>query len=110
MPNFNSRDITAVQAAELLKENPNVKILDVRMGFEFRRGHLKDAVNLNYYSFRFKSKLAKLDKNATWLVHCHSGVRSSKTIALMKKAGFSNVIDVSDGIVGWKKAGLALVK
>jgi len=107
---FNARAVTAVQASHILKENPDIKILDVRTGIEYRRGHLQGAVNLNYYSFSFKSKLANLDKDATWLVHCHSGVRSSKTIPLMKAAGFGHVIDVSDGMVGWKNAGLPVVK
>lgn len=107
---FQSRGVNAIEAAEILKKNPDIKILDVRTGFEFRRGHLQDAINLNYYSLKFKANLAKLDKNTTWLVHCHSGVRSSKTIPLMEAAGFTNVIDVTDGMVGWKKAGLPVVK
>jgi len=107
---FQARGVNAIEAAEILKQNPDIKILDVRTGFEFRRGHLEDAINLNYYSFSFKSNLGKLDKNTTWLVHCHSGVRSSKTIPLMEAAGFTNVIDVTDGMVGWKKAGLPVVK
>jgi len=40
------RNLSAVQAAELLKENPKIRVLDVRTGFEFGTGHLKDAVNL----------------------------------------------------------------
>lgn len=107
---FQSRGVNAIEAAEILEKNPDIKILDVRTGIEFRRGHLENAVHLNYYSLRFKANLNKLDKNATWLVHCHSGVRSSKTIPLMEAAGFTNVIDVTDGMVGWKKAGLPVVK
>lgn len=107
---FNAQEVTAVEAAEILKQNPDIRILDVRTGFEYRRGHLKGSINLNYYSLSFEDHLAQLDKDITWLVHCRTGVRSSKTIPLMKEAGFTNVIDVSDGIVGWQNAGLPLVK
>ena len=62
------RDVNATEAAELLKNNPEIKVLDVRTGFEFNRGHLKDAINLNYYSRKFEDKLNELDKNTTWLL------------------------------------------
>lgn len=104
------RDVNATEAAELLKNNPEIKVLDVRTGFEFNRGHLKDAINLNYYSRKFEDKLNELDKNTTWLVHCRSGVRSGKTMPLMKAAGFTSVIHLVDGILDWKNAGLPLVK
>jgi len=104
------RDVSAAEAAEILKENPNIKILDVRTGLEFRLGHIKDAVNLNYYSRKFETNLAELDKDITWLVHCRTGVRSGKTLPLMKAAGFTSVIHLKDGIVDWKDAGLPLTK
>lgn len=107
---LNIRDVSATEAAELLKNNPEIKILDVRTGFEFNRGHLKGAVNLNYYSRKFEDNLNELDKNTTWLVHCRSGVRSGKTMPLMKSAGFTSVIHLVDGILDWKKAGLPLIK
>ncbi len=107
---FNIRHVDAVEAAEILQNNKEIKILDVRTGVEFRRGHLENAVNLNYYSRKFVDNLNKLDKDVTWLIHCRSGVRSGKTIPFMKAAGFTNVINVKDGILGWKKAGLPLIK
>ena len=107
---FNVRDVSATEAAEILKNDPEIRVLDVRTGFEFNRGHIEDAVNFNYYSRKFKAKLNTLDKNVTWLVHCRTGVRSGKTLPLMKAAGFTNVIHLQDGIVDWTKSGLPVVK
>ena len=107
---FNVRDVSAVEAAELLKSDPDIKVLDVRTGFEFNRGHIENAVNFNYYSRKFKDNLDTLDKNITWLVHCRTGVRSGKTLPLMKAAGFTNIIHMQDGIVDWTKSGLPVVK
>ncbi len=107
---FKVLDVSAAQAMELLQNDPEIKILDVRTGFEFNRGHLKDAINLNYYSRKFKDELSKLDKNTTWLVHCRSGVRSSKTMPIMKRAGFTNIIHLTGGINDWNKAGLPVIK
>ena len=104
------RDVSAAEAATILMENPEIGILDVRTGFEFDRGHLEGAVNLNYYSRKFKSMLDELDKEKTWLVHCRSGVRSGKTLPLMEAAGFKSVIHLKDGIVDWVNADLPVVK
>jgi len=104
------RDVSAAEAAKLLSENPDIGILDVRTGFEFNRGHLEGAVNVNYYSRNFKKMLDELDKEKTWLVHCRSGVRSSKTLPIMKRAGFTNVIHLNAGILDWLHAELPVVK
>ena len=107
---FKVHDVSAEEAIELLEKNSEIKILDVRTGIEFRLGHLKDAVNLNYYSRKFEEKLNGLDKTATWLVHCRSGVRSSKTLPLMEAAGFTNIIHLTGGINDWNRAGLPVIK
>ena len=102
--------VTASEAAQLLEEKPNIKVLDVRTGFEYNRGHIQDAVQINYYSFSFEKKLSMLDKETTWLVHCKSGVRSGKTLPLMKKLGFKSIIHMDDGINGWRAAKLPEMK
>ena len=104
------RDVSAAEAAIILSENPEIGILDVRTGFEFNRGHLEGAVNVNYYSRKFRKMLDELDKEKTWLVHCRSGVRSSKTLPIMKEAGFTSVIHLTDGILDWLDADLPVVK
>ena len=102
--------VTAVEAAQLLAQKPNIKVLDVRTGFEYKRGHIEGAVQINYYSFSFKDKLSTLDKEITWLVHCKSGVRSGKTLSLMKELGFKSIIHMDDGINGWRAAKLPETK
>ena len=47
-----------------------------------------------------------LDKETTWLVHCKSGVRSGKTLPLMKKLGFKSIIHMDGGINDWRAAEL----
>jgi len=102
------RHVSANEAAQILAHNPEVKVLDVRTGWEYNRGHIKDAVNLNYYAFSFKESLNTLDKNTIWLVHCKSGVRSGRTIPLMKEAGFANIIHMDGGFDDWRKSGLTI--
>ena len=102
------RHVAASEAAEILKLHPTVKVLDVRTGFEYRRGHLPDATNINYYSFSFKDQLDQLDKTTTWIVHCRSGVRSGKTLPIMKSLGFKSIVHLDGGTVAWVKDGQPL--
>jgi len=102
------RHVDANEAAQILAHNADVKVLDVRTGWEYKRGHIKDAVNLNYYAFSFKKNLEKLDKKTIWLVHCKSGVRSGRTIPLMQEAGFENIIHMDGGFDDWRRSGLTI--
>jgi len=86
--------VTPAEAAQLIEQNADIKVLDVRTGWEYKRGHVEGAENLNYYSFSFKDSLNKLDKDTIWLIHCKSGVRSGRTIPLMKEAGFKSIIHI----------------
>lgn len=104
------RHVNATEAAEILQKYPSVRVLDVRTGPEFNRGHISAATNINYYSFSFKKKLEKLDKSVTWLVHCRSGVRSGKSLPILKSLGFESIIHLDGGIVAWRKDGLPTQK
>ena len=104
------RHVDAAQAADILKKFPSVKVLDVRTGFEYNRGHLLDATNINYYSFSFEEQLDKLDKNTTWLIHCRTGVRSGKSLPIMKSLGFESIIHLDGGIVAWTDDGQPVQK
>lgn len=88
----------------------NFIILDVRTPPEYAKGHIKDAINLNYYSDNFKDKLDQLDKSKTYLVYCRSGHRSGKTLDIMEKLGFTKVYNLLGGVVQWEKEGLPTVK
>lgn len=104
------RHVTATEAADILEKFPSVKVLDVRTGLEYNRGHISDATNINYYSFSFQKQLAALDKDITWLVHCRTGVRSGKSLPIMKSLGFTSIIHLDGGTSAWTKAGQPLQK
>ena len=98
--------VNPVEAAKLIEEHPDYVILDVRTPIEFKSSNIENAININYYSFSFKKNIAKLDKDKTYIVHCQSGVRSGKTMPIMLRAGFKNLIHMDGGMKGWKQAKL----
>ena len=101
--------ITAERAAARLKKDPKIVVVDIRTPAEFAKGHIKGAVNINMNSKDFAAKLAKLDRDKTYIMHCRSGGRSASSLPVWKRLGFKKVLHLSSGTLGWVKAGQPLV-
>lgn len=110
---FCGPQIQSVHAREfntLLAKN-SYTIIDVRTPQEFMDGHIEHAVNANIKdSSLFDQFLTSLDIHGKYLVYCRSGNRSGQALERMKQKGFTNVTDLSGGILAWQKEGYALVK
>lgn len=101
--------VTPEKVAASLKKDPKIVVVDLRTPEEYAAGHLAKAVNVNFFSEDFEKELAKLDRTKTYVMHCKSGGRSTKSLAVWKKLGFKKVLHLDTGILGWQKAGLKLV-
>jgi len=105
--------ITPEKAVKLIaknKNNPDFVILDVRTPAEYQNGAISGAVNLDIYAADFKTKLAELDKNKTYLVYCRTGHRSAQAAAMMRDLKFQEVYDLSGGVTDWTQKGYPLIK
>jgi rhodanese-related sulfurtransferase len=93
-------DISASEALTLImenEENPDFVILDIRTPGEFASGHIKTALNIDYYSAAFENDLSQLDKTKTYLVHCASGGRSGRSMETFRNLGFLEVFNMRGG-------------
>jgi len=97
--------VDAAGAAKLITDEATLVILDVRTPNEFRRGHLKGALNMDITMSSFQKKIADLDKKAHYLVHCQSGTRSTSALHKLAKLDFVKVTHLDGGIAAWMKAG-----
>ena len=93
------------EAALLLGEKKVIAI-DVRTAEEFSEGHIQGAKNIDILDSKFEAGLAALDKKQPYLVHCASGGRSTRSLAVFQKLGFENVTHLDGGFQAWKAAGL----
>jgi len=101
--------ISPEKASEIIQQNKgnqDFEVLDVRTPNEYKAGHLQNVSLIDFYSPNFKASINKLDKNKTYLVYCRSGVRSGRSLLLMKDLGFNKVYDLEGGIINWNQAGL----
>jgi len=96
--------------ADFLTDNDDVILLDIRTSMEYEQGHIDRAELIDYYQSDFKTKLAELDKDATYLIYCRSGNRSSNALRIMQGMGFTNFADLEGGIRTWVMAKKELVK
>jgi len=103
-------DVSAIEAAALIKARPDIVVLDVRTPGEFAAGHIEGAVNIDVKNANFADEITKLDTSKTYLVHCRSGARSTRSLAAFKEKGFTNIIHMNGGILDWNKSGLPTVQ
>jgi phage shock protein E len=88
---------------------PGAVVVDVRTPQEYAAGHVDGAINIDVEGSSFDAEIAKLDKNATYAVYCHSGRRSGLATDAMGKAGFTHVYNLSGGIADLQTAGATIV-
>ena len=77
------------QAKSMIDQGAGV--LDVRTPEEFAQGHLVGAINIDVENPDFQTKVASLQKDATWVVYCHSGRRAALAISEMSTMGFTDL-------------------
>ena len=102
-----AKGLGAMEAVKLINHN-NAVVVDVRTDSEFQGGHILNAIHIPLGMF--ESKINELDayKERPIIMSCHSGNRSGRALALLKKRGFTDVYNLSGGILAWQNANLPL--
>ncbi len=79
-----------------------VQLVDVRTSKEYKSGHIKNAVNIDFFSTSsFKKFFEKFDKEKAVYLYCRSGARSQKAARRLVDLGFSNIYDLKGGYMRW---------
>ena len=92
--------ITPQQAKEIMEEQKDCIILDVREQDEYDEGHISGAVLIPYTEILKKAETMLKDKEQLILVYCRSGRRSAIAAAALADMGYNNVKDFG-GIIDW---------
>ena len=86
---------------QIMEENENYIILDVRTQAEYNQGHIPNAICIPNETID-ENVVNKLpDKNQMILVYCRSGNRSKQAAEKLKKLGYTDLIEFG-GIIDWK--------
>jgi len=92
------------------KKDGKVVVLDVRTPDEYKAGHIAGSTNIDFSAADFAAKVAKLDKDKTYVVHCQRGGRSTRSLETFQKLGFKSIVHLDGGMAGWKEAKLPVEK
>jgi rhodanese-related sulfurtransferase len=90
--------VSATQFKEKLQATPGAVVVDVRTPSEYASGHIPQALNIDFRDPNFAAAVQKLDTTVPYFVYCHSGNRSAQAVAIMKRAGMTNITELRGGI------------
>ena len=89
------------QLGALIKDNPELQIVDVRTPEEYEQGAISESKLVDYRATDFKQKIQELEKDKPVLVYCARGGRSAKACAIMKELEFKELYDLDGGYTKW---------
>jgi adenylyltransferase/sulfurtransferase len=94
-------EIDALQLKVKMDEKQDFLLLDVREPNEYEIAHIEGSTLLPLSQLPNRYKELEKYKGKEIVVHCKSGMRSAKAINFLKQQGFSNLVNVAGGILGW---------
>ncbi len=101
--------ISPHDAASLLKQDTQTKILDVRSALEFSQLHIEPSLNIPIDMISAKiNELSQSGQN--YLVLCHTGNRAAMAADMLMQSGIHTVKVMQGGIVHWQKEKLPVIK
>ncbi len=91
-------EISVQELSEILEKDPTTVLIDVREEDEFNDVNLAgQLIPMSEIEERF----AEIPKEGTVYIYCRSGRRSRTAIEFLKSKGYSNLFNVTGGILAW---------
>ena len=83
---------------------PDTRLIDVRTDAEFKDGHLRGAVNYDWFQKDFTDRIkADFSKDTPLYVYCRSGKRSAAAAEKLTREGYT-IYNMLGGYQAWTKA------
>lgn len=94
------RELSAKQLHTYLSATTDPPLLlDVREPWEFDKARIEGSTPVPMRSV--PDRLQEFDPGRETVVICHHGIRSRMVGRFLESQGFSNIINLSDGIAAW---------
>ena len=108
MPVQQTAQVSAEQLQQLLSDDSELQLVDVRRATEWHGGHVPGARHrpLDHLA----TSLDDLDRTQPVAVYCKGGYRSSIAASLLQRAGFEHVLDVTGGFDAWSACHLPVAE
>lgn len=96
------------QAARLLRERPDIQMIDVRTSEEFAAAHIPGSQNIPLAEIARRSRDIAASITGPALLVCRSSARAQVARDLLARAGKTDLHVLDGGVVAWAGAGLDL--
>jgi rhodanese-related sulfurtransferase len=101
--------VNTLQATQMMNRE-DALVLDLRPAAEFASGHILGARNLPLADLERRAGELDKYKAKPVILHCADGNRAGSAVALLRRNGFANVVNLSGGYAAWQQAGLPVEK
>ena len=95
------KQISMNEAVEMMSEETDYIILDVRTKAEYEEKHIPDAICIPNEDIGTEPPDALIDKEQLIFVYCRSGNRSKKASQKLADMGYTNIMEFG-GIKDWQ--------
>jgi len=102
-PGFTYEKLEPTEYNALLADSTDHALVDVRTNGEYKRSHMKGAVNKSYLAFNYRKAFSGIDRNKLLFVYCQTCHRSPLAARKLKRMGFRRVVDLKGGYQQWQK-------
>ncbi len=96
--------------AARLRDDPAIRLLDVRTPTEYQTAHIPGAYNVPLDTLGEHAREIQAVTDAPIVLVCQSGQRARKADATLRALGMSNLHLLDGGVNGWTGAGLDVVR
>ena len=93
------REITPTELHERLQRGEDLQLIDVRENWEWQIARIPGAKLIPLSDF--ESASSEIDRNREVVLYCKVGARSMHAAEYLADRGFSNVVNLSGGILRW---------
>ena len=101
--------VNTLQATQLMNREDAV-VVDVRPVADFAKGHILGARSIPLAELEKRAGDLDKYKAKPVIIYCDAGNRAGGGVALLRRNGFANVVNLTGGYAAWQQAGLPVEK
>ena len=102
------REVSAADTQQRMRENSDVKLIDVREDKEWEAAHAAGAIHLGKGIIERDIEATVPDKDTEMILYCGGGYRSALAAEALGKMGYTRVASMDGGWREWTTQGLPI--
>ncbi|HEX7239162.1 MAG TPA: rhodanese-like domain-containing protein, partial [Longimicrobiaceae bacterium] len=94
-------EITPTELKERLDRGDRLTIIDVREPHEWEIGNLEEHGARLIPLGEIEARAGEIDPEDEIVLQCRSGARSAKALGVLREKGYTRLLNLKGGILGW---------